>query len=108
MLPRDIALFIKERGSPEAKESIHRNPNGLYNALSRLHNDSLIVKRGDKFYRHGPYEDLSSTDVIDENAGLSALKGSNFSIVDAIKKHGEITPKTITEMPRGSAEFEER
>lgn len=108
MLPRDIALFIKEHGSLEAKERIIRNPNGLYNILSRLHNEAHIVKHGDKFYRHSLFEELSAADAIDEDAGFTGLKGSNLFIYNAIKDNGELPPKTIIEMLRGSAEFGER
>lgn len=108
LLPKDIALFIKENGSPEAKEKIVRNPNGLYNALSRLHNDAHIVKHGDRFYRHSLYEELAGADTIDEDAGFVGMKGSNRFIYNAIRENGELPPKTIIEMLRGSAEFGER
>ncbi|MCJ2061481.1 hypothetical protein MKK63_01975 [Methylobacterium sp. J-088] len=108
MLPKDIALFIRENGGLEAKDKITRNPNGLYNALNRLHNDAQITKHGDKFYRHSLFEELSAADTIDEDAGFSGLKGSNLFIFNAIRENGELAPRSIIEMLRESDEFGER
>lgn len=108
MLPREIAASIKEQGSYEAKERIVRNPNGLYNALSRMLSDGQVFKHGDKFYRLGLYQELIHKGELDEDADERSTLGVGAFILSFIGEWDSLLPREIIAKLRESDEYAER
>ena len=104
LAPREIATFIREDGTTEARERLAGNPNGLYAPLSRMVADGQLVKHGERFYRADVYEELAAQgELEDEIEG--PMTGSNLFIYNALKENSPLPPRTIIEMMRGSKEF---
>lgn len=108
MLPKDVALFIKEHGSAEAKERIVRNPNGVYNALYRMHKDGQIVRHGDKFYRIDLYEDLLASGELDDDADDRGSSGVNAFILSLVGEWDRVLPRDVIAKLREHEEYSKR
>lgn len=108
MLPRDVALFIKEQGTADAKDKIARNPNGIYNALNRLLGDGQIVRHGDKFYRSDLYEELSANGELEDDADEHGLTGVNAFILSLIGEWDKVPPREVISKLREHPEYSKR
>ena len=108
LLPKEIAQIIREEGEAEAKERIARNPNGLYNILSKMLEDGQVIKHRDKFYSSQLYDALSKSGEIEEDADETGMTGVNAAIYGLINLHGPLPPKTIMEALRNHEEFKQR
>lgn len=102
-LPREIATFIREHGSADVRERIARNSNGLYAPLSRMVNDGLLVKHGEKFYRPDVYAELEARGELEEDNAEDRLSGSSLLVYNGLNTFGPMEPKRIIDLMREDA-----
>ncbi|MEA1834665.1 hypothetical protein U8607_21460 [Methylobacterium durans] len=104
MLPRDLAAYIRDHGSVEAREKINRNPNGLYNMLARMLDEGLAAKVGDKFYSPALLSKLTESGEINEDAYSDSATGTKAIFIKAFEHHGMMSPKSLMEILRSDPE----
>ena len=108
MLPKELAQFIKEHGSNDAKDRIVRNPNGLYNALSRMVRDDQVIKLGDKFYLPGLYHALERSGELEDDADDRSMLGVGAFILSLFSESDRFLPRDIISKMREHEEYAER
>ncbi|MCJ2078057.1 hypothetical protein MKK68_20820 [Methylobacterium sp. E-016] len=106
--PRDIVQYIREAGPVEAKDRLIRNPNGIYNALSRMVQDNRLVKHGDKFYLPEVFKHLSEKGEIDEDAEGHPTSGVTAVILSYFDDSSRMLPRDVMSRLRQHEEYAAR